>query len=195
MKVILDGRVRVGLVVSLILLSYLPFGFQSVQATATPGGMPSRQSDYGVVSVYASQTFMGTLKIKITSDRSAPYFVDRILILMNRQAGSDILLDSVSPDGVNTIQVSGYSGPSKVTVIPAGSTIGEVVSAFPSNLDFLIVKDPLGNNAIWANGGAGSGLVVGLRFMSGAYDVGETLSITALVTAPSNATITITTTT
>jgi len=41
------------------------------------------------------------------------------------------------------------------------------------NLAFLIVRDPLGNHAVWANGEAGSGIVVGLRFMSGAYDTGE----------------------
>lgn len=192
----LDKRTSIGFtVVALILVSYSLVGFQYVLAPSTSGGVPTRQSDYGVVSVYASQTFMGTLKIKITSDRAAPFFVDRILVTMNRQAGSDILLDTISPDGINVIQISGYSGPSKVAVVPAGSTIGEVVTAFPSNLAFLIVRDPLGNNAVWANGGAGSGIVVGLRFMSGAYDVGEIISVTALVTAPANATITITTTT
>ena len=86
---------------------------------------------------------------------------------MNRQAGSAILLDTISPDGVNVIQISGYSGPSNVAVVPAGSTMGEVVTTLPSNLAFLIVKDPLGNDAVWANGGAGNGIVVGLRFMSG----------------------------
>jgi hypothetical protein len=156
-------------------------------------GVPALQSDYGVVTVFASQTFLGTLKIKITSDRAATFFVDKILITMNRQASSDILLDTISPDGINTIQISGYSGPSKVTVVPAGSTIGEVVTALPSNLAFLTVKDPLGNNAVWANGGAGNGIVVGLRFMSGAYDLGQIISVTTLVTAPANATITIST--
>lgn len=191
---VLDKRTMIGVaVIGLILVSYFVVGFQYVFAPLTSGGVPTRQSDYGVVSVYASQTFMGTLKIKITSDRAAPFFVDRILITMNRQADTDILLDTISPDGTNIIQISGYSGPSKVTVVPAGSTIGEVITALPSNLAFLIVRDPLGNNAVWANGGAGNGIVVGLRFMSGAYNVGEIISVTALVTAPANATITITT--
>lgn len=180
---------------ALIILSLLAVDPQFVLAPLASGGVPTRESDYGVVSVYASQTFMGTLKIKITSDRAAPFFVDRLLITMNRQAGSDILLDTISPDGVNVIQISGYSGPSKVAVVPAGSTIGEVITTIPSNLNFLIVRDPLGNNGVWGNGGAGSGIIVGLRFMSGAYDVGEIISVTALVTAPANATITITTTT
>lgn len=180
---------------ALIILSLLLVDSHIVLASLASGGVPTRESDYGVVSVFASQTFMGTLKIKITSDRAAPFFVDRLLITVNRQAGSDILLDTISPDGVNVIQISGYSGPSKVAVVPAGSTIGEVITTIPSNLNFLIVKDPLGNNGVWANGGAGSGIIVGLRFMSGAYDVGEIISVTALVTAPANATITITTTT
>ena len=75
---VLDRRAGIGFVVLwLILVSYFPLGFQYVSAPLTSGGVPTRQSDYGVASVFAGQTFMGTLKIKITSDRAAPFFVDQ----------------------------------------------------------------------------------------------------------------------
>lgn len=147
-------------------------------------------SQYGVVRVYASQTFMGNTKIRIVSDSAPPFFVDRIFIVLNRPADFDILLDSINIDGTGEIQFSGYSAAAKVVVVPAGLVVGEVTASIPSNLNFLLVKDPLGNSALSASGGPGNGVTVGLRFMSGAYDLGTKISATALVTAPANATIT-----
>jgi hypothetical protein len=70
--------------------------------------------------------------------------------------------------------------------------IGEVTSSFPSNLQFLFSKDPLGNEALAVSGTLGNGLVVGLRSVSGGYNLGTTLSVIALVTASANATISMT---
>jgi hypothetical protein len=62
----------------------------------------------------------------------------------------------------------------------------------PGFLSFLIVKDPMGNDAIVANSGDGGGLVVGIKFMTGAYNLGTTITSVATIVAPANATVSMT---
>jgi hypothetical protein len=128
--------------------------------------------------------------LNVCSDTLAPFFIARIFIFLNRPADSDILLDSINIDGTGVIQYYGYSSTSKVIVVPAGLVVGEVTTSIPSNLNFLLVKNPLGNDAPSASGGSGNGVVIGLRFMSGAYNLGTTISAIALVAAPANTMIT-----
>lgn len=177
---------------ALIFISLLVVNSQFVLAPPSSNATPARLSEYGVVRVYASNSFTGATKITITSDNAPPFFVERIYVFLNTRADSDILLDNIAIDGTPTIQISGYSGSTKVVVVPAGSTVGEVINSIPSNLDFLLVKDPLGNSALSAGGGAGNGIVAGLRFMSGAYSLGTTMYVITLVTALSDATISMT---
>jgi hypothetical protein len=92
-------------------------------------------------------------------------------------------------DGFYAISFSQYYGTPKIVVVASGSTIGEVISSLPSYLTPLLVKDPLGNQALVLSGGAASGLTVALRFSS--ETIGSVLSTEAIVTAPSNNTITI----
>jgi hypothetical protein len=150
-------------------------------------------TQYGVVRVYASIQFTGTTKFTITSLGSSPFFVSRLTLFLNRPADFDILLDSMNVDGTGTIQISGFLASSKVVVVPAGLTAGDVVVALPNFLSFLLVKDPMGNDAIVASGGdTGGGLVVGVRFMAGSYNIGTTVTAVATVVAPANATVTMT---
>jgi hypothetical protein len=176
----------------LISLIVLALGFQLVSAPPGSTGAPTRLSEYGVTRVYASDNFMGSAKIAIVSDSAAPFFIEKILVILDHAADVDVLLDTVNIDGTGIIQISGYSSTSRVVVLPGGSLIGEVTSSFPTNLQFLFSKDPLGNEALAVSGTPGNGLVVGLRSVSGGYNLGTTLSVIALVTAPANATISMT---
>jgi hypothetical protein len=115
----------------------------------------------------------------------------RVVIILNTQADTDLVLDTIKIDGTSSIQVSGYSASTKVTVVSAGNIIGELVTSMPSQLDFLLVKEPLGNTGIAVDGGDGDGLTFTLRFWSGTY-LGTTLTAIALVTAPTDSTITLT---
>lgn len=184
-------RLRIASVVLLSLI-VLALGFQFVSAPPRSIDVPTRLSDYGVTRVYASENFMGSAKITIVSNGAGPFFIEKILLILDRAADVDVLLDTINIDGTGIIQISGYSSTSRVVVLPGGSLIGEVTSSFPSNLQFLFSKDPLGNEALAVSGASGNGLVVGLRSVSGEYNLGTTLSVIALVTAPANATISIT---
>ena len=193
MKTVLDKRTRMAIAaIALILLSVLVASSQFVLAPPSSSGTPTSLSEYGVVRVYASNSFTGVTKITVASDSAAPFFVERIYIILNTRSDSDILLDNIAIDGTPTIQISGYSGSTKVVVVPAGLSVGEVINSIPNNLNFLLAKDPLGNDALSASGGAGNGIVAGLRFMSGAYSLGTTMYAIALVTASSDATISMT---
>jgi len=193
MKMVLAKRTRMAVAATaLIFLSALAVGSQFVLAPPSSGGTPTRLSEYGVVRVFASDSFTGVTKITIASDGAAPFFVERIYIILNARSDSDILLDNIAIDGTPTIQISGYSGSTKVVVVPAGFSVGEVINSIPNNLNFLLVRDPLGNDALSASGGAGNGIVAGLRFMSGAYSLGTTMYAIALVTTSSDATISMT---
>jgi hypothetical protein len=54
----------------------------------------------------------------------------------------------------------------------------------------FIVKDPMGNDALIANGG--SGVVFGIQFSSGGSGLGTTVSAIATIVAPSNSTVSMT---
>ncbi len=192
MGAVLARRTKVRLViVSVILVSLASISLRYVLAPPPQvPGAPMPLTQYGVVRVYASIQFTGTAKILITSQGSSPFFVSRLTLFLNRPADFDILLDSIGIDQIGTIQISGFLASSKVVVVPAGLTVGEVVTAIPSFLSFLMVQDSMGNDAIVANSGDGGGLVVGVRFMSGAYNAGTVITAVATVVAPANATVT-----
>jgi hypothetical protein len=62
----------------------------------------------------------------------------------------------------------------------------------PSYLSFLMMKDPLGNNAIVANGGSNGGIVITIGFMTGGYGASTSLLAIATVVAPSDTIVTMT---
>ncbi len=192
MSVVLARRTKVRVLVgAIILVALASISLRYVLAPPPQGrGAPMPLTQYGVVRVYASIEFTGTAKITITGVGSSPFFVSRLNLFLNGPANFDILLDSLNIDGTGTIQISGFLASSKVVVVPAGLTVGDVVTAVPSFLSFLVMKDPMGNDAIVANSGDGGGLVVGVRFISGGYNVGTVITAIATVVAPANATVT-----
>ncbi len=181
------------LVAAVILVGLASVSLRYVFAPPPPSsGRPLPLTQYGVVRVYASTPFTGTVKIKITSQGSNPFFIERLTLFLSNPADFDILLDSVNVDGTGTIQISGFSASPNVVVVPARSTVGDVVTAIPTFLSFLVVADPMRNEAIVVTGGDGNGLVVGIRFISGGYGAGTTMSAIATVVAPTNAVVTMT---
>ena len=180
------------LAAAIILVSLASITLRYVLAPPPSTNAPMPLSQYGVVRVYASIQFTGNAKIKITSQGSTPFFVSQLTLFLNRPADFDILLDTINVDGTVSIQVSGFLGSSKVVVVPAGLLVGDVLASMPNYLNFLLVKDPMGNDAIVANGGDDSGVIVGVRFLSGAYGGGTTISAIATIVAPTNATVTMT---
>lgn len=179
----------IALVIIALSLATLSLGFVLAPPPASNAPMPL--SEYGVVRVYASVFFTGNTQIKITADGLNPFYVSRLTLFVDNPADVDIVLYSVKIDGIGPIQVSGQSAASKVAVIPAGLRVGDVVTSFPASLSMLIAKDPMGNDAIVANGGDGSGIVLGVRFLSTSGSVG-TLSTIATVIAATNSTVTMT---
>jgi len=178
---------------ALILLSLAAVSLQYVLAPPESSGVPVRLSDFGVVRVYASLQFPGNVKISIVATGTGPLFISKILVIMNRPADTDIVLESISIDGTSPIPVSsGFSGANRVVVVAAGSIVGEVVGSLPEYLSILLTRDPLGNDAIGASCGEGSGLLLGLRYYSGAYYPGTTIFAIASVAAPANVTVTMT---
>jgi hypothetical protein len=67
--------------------------------------------------------------------------------------------------------------------VSAGTTVGDVITSLPPYVTVLLVKEPMGNNALVVNGGGGNGLSVGVRFTSQSYNI--LVSAEAVVTAPS----------
>jgi hypothetical protein len=176
----------------LIVFSVTITGIEVVLAPPSSSGVPMSLSQYGVVRLYANLAFSRTTRVTIVSNSIAPFFVEKIIVVLNRPSDFDILLDTIEIDGTSPIQITGYGNTPRVVVIIAGSQIGEVISTLPTNLGFLLSKDPLGNQAISVSGLEGSGMIVGMRLVSGGYGVGSTISAIALVTAPTNATISMT---
>ena len=171
-----------------------------VQAAPPPSSDPIPFSGYGVVAVFSSQTNAGsvsTTTVKVTSDGYGEFFVVKLLIFMSAAEESDLILNSVGIDGFYSTNFNQYSGEPKIVVIASGSTVGDVVSSLQTQqnmgtaLNMLLLKDPLGNQAIVVNGGPGNGLTVGLTFASGPTTIGAPLSAEAVVTAPTNNTIAI----
>ena len=192
MHSILARRTRVAiLAAAIILIGLASISLSYVLAPPPSTDVPMPLSQYGIVRVYASTQFLGNSKITITSQGAGPFFVSRLVFTLNRAADFDILLDTISIDGTGVMQITGFSTSSKVVVVPAGLMVGDVISAIPPYLNFLLVKDPMGNDALVANGGS-EGVTIGVRFMSGAYNVGTTVSAIATVLAPSNSTVTMT---
>jgi len=149
---------------------------------------PMPLSEYGVVRLYASMSFTGTAQIIINSQGGlSPFFVSRLTLFLNGPAEFDLLLDTINIDGIGPIQVSSYLPSSKVVVVASGLQVGDIVSSIPSYLSVFIVKDPMGNDALVANGG--SGVVIRIRLSSGGVGPGETISAIATIVAPTNSTV------
>jgi hypothetical protein len=185
-------RILVSSVV-VILLSLAALGLQYVLAPPASDGVPVRLSDFGVVRVYASVQFLGNAKIKIVATGLGPFFIAKILVILNKPADADIVLDSISIDGTTSIPVSsGFPGANRVVIVAAGAVVGEIVGSLPDYLNILLTKDPLGNDAFAASCGEGNGMLLSVRYFSGTYYPGATISAIALVTAPANATVTMT---
>lgn len=163
-----------------------------VVAPPPPSNPPIPIPQYGVTTVYASegnQPSSGAVNIKITSNGYGAFFVVKLLVFMDMPGQSDLILESINLDGVYAISFSQNYATPKIVVIASGATFGDVIGALPSYLTPMLVRDPLGNEALVLNGGAGNGLTVGLQFSS--QTIGGQVSAEAIVTAPSNNTITI----
>lgn len=127
--------------------------------------------------------------MRISTDSSGPFFVEKILILLSAPIQADVLLASVSIDGAYVFSFNNYlSQPTRVVIVPSGSTIGDIISTFPSYMNSLQTKDPEGNLAMFASG-ATNGLALGLTSPNG--QIGTTFSVIALVVAPTTATVTL----
>lgn len=179
---------------ALIVLIILAANLNSVLAPLLSAGLPFPLSGYGVVRISAGESFAssgGYVRISVSSDGVAPFFVVRVLVMLNAPVEADLVLDSISLDNFPPITISSFSSP-KVVIIQAGTTFGEIITSLPDRLSVLLVKEPMGNNAISVSGGANNGIVFVLRFSTGAYNIGSSMTATALVTAPSNSTVTIT---
>jgi hypothetical protein len=107
-------------------------------------------------------------------------------------------MNTINIDNTGAIQLSGSgSAPSsQIVVVPSGLTYGDVVQSMPSYLSFLMMKDPLSNNAIVANGGScgntSCGIVITIGFMTGGYGGSTTILAVATVVAPSDTLVTMT---
>lgn len=164
-----------------------------VHAPPPPSTLPIPLSQYGIVSVYASLGLsLGTIKIQVTSDGSGSFYVMKLLVFMNLAQQTDLTLYTVTIDGFYTVSLSQYYAPQnpKVVIIPAGYTMGEVVSSLPSYLSSLVVDvGPNGNPALLVNGGTGNGLTVQLQFATPTS--GGTIGAEAIAFAPANDTISV----
>ena len=193
MKLVLARRTRIGITAAaLIFVSLAAIGLQYVLAPPPSNSAPVPLSQYGVTRVSVRGISQAAITIEILGDGAGPFFIVKILIILNKPADADIVLDSINIDGTGSIPVSGYSAATKVVVVPAGLVVGELIASIPSYLGFLLVKEPLGNVGIAVNAGATNGFSFMLRFLSGAYYLGTTITAIALVTAPANATVTMT---
>ena len=156
-----------------------------------------------MVRIYSSVTFNGRAQITITSGQAAPFFVSALTLFLSSPTTSNIVLTTINIDNTGAIQLSGSgSAPStQVVVVPSGLTYGDIVQSMPNYLSFLMMKDPLGNNAIVANGGSGSdscgsvscGIVITIGFMTGGLGAQTTILAIATVVAPTSTTVTMTT--
>lgn len=161
-----------------------------VFAPAPPSGPPVATSAYGIITVFNSSNFSGgTVTVSISTDSSGPFYVEKVIIFLNAAVQGDILLSSISIDGVYVFNFNNYlQQPTRVVVVPSGSTLGDIISSVPSYMSTLLTKDPMGNMAMFASG-ATSGLSFGLTSSNGF--VATTFSALALVVAPTSTTVTI----
>ena len=161
-----------------------------VFAPAPPSGPPVATTAYGVITVFNSSNFSGgTVTLRISMDSNGPFFVEKVLVFLNGPIQADILLASISIDGAFVYNFNNYfQQPTRVAVVPSGSTLGDIISSIPSYMSNLLTKDPIGNVAMFASG-ATNGLALGLTSPNGV--VGTTFSVLALVVAPTTATVTL----
>jgi hypothetical protein len=123
LKAIGAKRFRISVMaVVLIFVSFGIVGLQYVAASPSSGNTPSPFSDYGVTRVSVTGNLQGTTTFEISGDGSGTFFVVRVVIILNTQADSDLVLDTIKIDGTGNIQVSGYSVSTKVAVVSAGNT-------------------------------------------------------------------------
>jgi len=176
----------VGVCVLVLVLLVCSTVFVSASTSVTP--VPF--SGFGLASVGAQAEMNGgTLNIQVSTSSDGPFYVEKLLLMLQTPSQSDIDLESVSVDGVYTYSFSAY-GATRAVVVPAGLTLGDVVTVLPSPLSFLLTKDPLGNSAVFASGGP-DGLSFGIAYSTPL--VGGAVTILALILAPTTTTITLTT--
>lgn len=189
---IVSRRTRIAiLAAAIIALSLGSFRWYVLAQPPPSTNAPMPLFKYGVVRLYASVLFTGTARITIDSQGgTSPFFISRLTLFLNRPADFDLLLDTINIDGTGAIQVSSYLPSSKAVVVASGLQVGDIVSSVPSYLSVFIVKDPMGNDALVANGG--SGVVIGIRFSAGGVGLGTTISAIATIVAPSNSTLSMT---
>ena len=190
-----EGKmVRVSLAIKLATVTILVLmtaNLSLYQATAFSEGSPYPISSYGVVRLSATEDFaLGgyNVRIGLASDSAAPFFVVRLLIVLNRPLETDIVLDSIKISDLPPITLTSPTSPNLV-VVPAGRNFGEIMNSLPDGFSVMVVKEPMGNLAFPVDGGEVGGLVFTLRFSGGPL-LGTTVSAFALITAPTNATVT-----
>jgi hypothetical protein len=190
---VLGRRTRIAILVAAIITVSLSSVSWFVLAPPPPStNAPMPLTEFGVVRLYASVLFTGSAKITIGSQGAfTPFFISRLTLFLNRPADFDLLLDTINIDGTGALQVSSYLPSSKVVIVASGLQVGDIVTSIPSYLNVFIVKDPMGNDALVANGD--SGVVIGIRFASGGVGLGTTnISAIATIVAPTNSTVTMT---
>jgi len=186
-------RIAAAVVILVSVLS-ISLGY-AVAVTLPPSGRPKPLSQYGVARLYATLTFNGRAQITITGPEAAPFFVSSLTVFLDLPATSAITMNTINVDSTGAIQLSGSgSAPSsQIVVVPSGLTYGDIVQSMPSYLSFLMMKDPLGNNAIVASGGDGGGIIISLGYMTGGGLGGSAgMTVIATVVAPTDTTVTMT---
>lgn len=192
----LRGLVSMAAVFVLLIMigSVIPM---AVQAAPPISNLPIPISQYGIVMVSDTESFStpsGIATITLNSNGNGAFFVVKLLIFLNPSGQTDLILDTISVNGYS-YTFSQYTGAPKVIVVPSGTTIGEVVNALstalPSYATLLLVKDPLQNPAFLLSGGTDNALTVKLRPATGGFGGFGYITAVAMVTAPSNNTISI----
>jgi len=186
-------RLRIGAAI-VILACALSLSLGHVLAGSLgPSSPPKGLSQYGVVRLYATTTFNGHARIILTAGEAAPFFVSGLTLLLDVPASANIILSAISIDGIGNIQLSnsGSTPSSQVVVVTSGLTYGDIVQSMPAYLSFLMMKDPLGNTAIVANGGSNGGIVITITFAGGGLISSAGLTAIATVVAPVDTTVTL----
>jgi len=200
------GLIRWLAVTCMLLVSLSSVILLNVQAQTTsppPPGPPSGNApipftQYGVVTVSATESFStpsGLVTITLNCNGFGTFFLVKLLFFLNPSGQTDLNIDSINLNGW-TYQFNQYYNAPRVTVVSSGSTVGELLNALtvslPTQLTALIVvKDPLDNQAIPLSGGTGTGFILKLRPYQGGVTGFGYISAVAVVTAPSNDTISI----
>ena len=197
------GFVRWLLFVYIVVLTVTSITVQAQTPPPPPPGPPSGNlpipfSQYGVVTVSATESFStptGLVTITLNSNGYGTFFVVKLIFFLNPSGQTDLNIDTLNLNGYTYTFNQYYNAP-RVTVVSSGSTIGELISALSVSLptqltNLIVVKDPLDNQAIPLSGGTATGLVLKLRPYQGGVTGFGYISAVAVVTAPSNNTISI----